>query len=933
MKRLLQFLFIVQLTVTLNVGPAPAQAQVGTAREILARLSPKERVGQLFLVTFYGTSAEAGSDIERLITQHRIGGVVVMAANDNITDTVNAPAQTQQLIQQLQEVAAAAIPTATEPVDETAPQYVPLFIAMEHGGDYALTQVRSGLTELPNPLAIGAAWSDIQAQTMGEIAGAELSALGVNLLLGPPLDVLEAPRPRGEGDLGTHVFGGDPFWVGKLGREYIRGIHLGAQGNMAVVARHFPGRGGIDRDPNGLEVPIVRKCADQLQQIDLKPFSMVTGALPGEAGVADALMSGHIRFQCLQGNLYQTTEPMSLDPRAFNDLLQGPFKAWRDGGGLTVSESLGARAIKRRYDPNERRFDAARIARDALFAGNDVLFASDFGWSPRQDQFRNLEATLTSFESLYSSDAQFAKRVDAAAERILQVKLRLYKGRFDAAQVTQTRDLNSVGAGQGKVLDLAQTAATLIYPSLDSLPPQPGRNDRIVFVTDTRAGQQCSTCPLTPILGVQALEDAVLQLYGTSLTNARNLQSFGFEDLAAYLNARANPPPTPEAGTPAPEPLPIDVALQQANWIVLSMQGASANVPNGNLVRAFLSQRADLAATKRIVVFAFGAPYYLDATDQSKLAAFYAVYSPAKPFVEAAARLFFREWLPPGHSPVSVESTGYSITEVTAPTTAQTIQLCYSPMPDATPCSPDTVPVSPTVQLKFGDTLYLRSSVIVDGNGNPVPDGTAIRFRVVASKDGQVVRDAPENTVTQNGIASTSLVMDQVALLQISVVEPAARSGTIQLNVQSGGVIEPSVAFVATNTPTPTLTPIPSETSVPATPTLTPVPPQCLTCPGPGDPPRVGWGDFLVMVVGMAGAFFGGWRLGNGNRRFALRLALLGVLGVLASYNYIALGLPGANFMTALAPNWAPTIVMVAGAALALGSGWVWMQRQMDRGV
>ena len=43
------------------------------------------------------------------------------------------------------------------------------------------------------------------------------------------------------------------------------------------------------------------------------------------------------------------------------------------------------------------------------------------------------------------------------------------------------------------------------------------------------------------------------------------------------------------------------------------------------------------------MVFAFNAPYYLDATDISKLTAYYAFYSKINPFIDVAARILFQE--------------------------------------------------------------------------------------------------------------------------------------------------------------------------------------------------------------------------------------------------------------------------------------------------
>ena len=51
--------------------------------EILESLQPSERVGQLFVVTFEGTSVDEGTPIFTLLTRYKVGGLVLSAENDN----------------------------------------------------------------------------------------------------------------------------------------------------------------------------------------------------------------------------------------------------------------------------------------------------------------------------------------------------------------------------------------------------------------------------------------------------------------------------------------------------------------------------------------------------------------------------------------------------------------------------------------------------------------------------------------------------------------------------------------------------------------------------------------------------------------------------------------------------------------------------------
>ncbi len=80
------------------------QIDAGTkARQMLAKMTPDERVGQLFLVTFIGTDANQDSQIVDLIDRYHVGGVVLLSGNDNFIAAPNTVTGAYQLISQLQD--------------------------------------------------------------------------------------------------------------------------------------------------------------------------------------------------------------------------------------------------------------------------------------------------------------------------------------------------------------------------------------------------------------------------------------------------------------------------------------------------------------------------------------------------------------------------------------------------------------------------------------------------------------------------------------------------------------------------------------------------------------------------------------------------------------------------------------------------------------
>jgi beta-N-acetylhexosaminidase len=102
--------------------------------------------------------------------------------------------------------------------------------------------------------------------------------------------------------------------------------------------------------------------------------------------------------------------------------------------------------------------------------------------------------------------------------RLLTLKYQLYP-EFTLDEVIPAEDgLSQIGKGNTVTFRVAQQGATLMNPDAaelsTSLPRPPDQRDRLIFLTDTLDGRQCSSCRFQPVMPVKALENAVLRLYG-----------------------------------------------------------------------------------------------------------------------------------------------------------------------------------------------------------------------------------------------------------------------------------------------------------------------------------------------------------------------------------------------------------------------------------
>jgi beta-N-acetylhexosaminidase len=888
--------------------------QTSKAQEVLAAMTPEERVGQLFLVTFKGTETHDQTNIYDLIANHHVGGVVLLAGTDNFLPAPDTVSAAHQLISSLQTIESDSMAQSGANAESRASVYVPLFIGISQEGDGApYDQILSGMTPLPSPMAIGATWNTDLARQVGSVLGSELSALGFNLYLGPSLDVVEAPNPAAQIDLGSRVFGGDPFWVGQMGRAYIAGLHAGSENRMVVVAKHFPGRGDADRSPEE-EVATVRKSLEQLKQVELPPFFAVTNSANANQ-LADGLLVSHIRYQGFQGNIRATTRPVSLDEAALSAIIGlDEFKTWRSNGGLIVSDSLGSPAVRAFYSQSGENFLSRTVARDAFLAGNDVLYLGNIT-SDNEDTYTATLGILSYFAQQYRTDRAFAQRVDDAVLRILAQKFRMY-GEFTLSNVlTPESGLANVGSSQGTMFEVAQNAATLISPAPKDLstylPTSPNQTDRIAFLTDTVSFKQCTTCLAEDSLATDALQKAVLRLYGPEgsgqVFNSR-LNSFPFSELEAMLNGESQ--------------TDIEGILERANWIVISL----TDVSNGQvaLLRRFFSERPNLTRNKNVILFSFTAPYYLDPTDISKLTAYYALYSKQPAFIEVAARLLFQQITAQGASPVSVPATGYDIIDVTSPDENQIIPLAVDQATQATPTSEtpasetataEVMPTQTEIPLyRIGDTIAVRAGPILDHNQHLVPDGTPVHFTMTTQdENGQILQQVDSTTV--QGMARASFAINRPGEVEISVAsEPALKSGLIQFTASNEGA---AVTVIA---------PQPSPTPEPPTPTPTPVV-EHSDLVSPEGYPRVGiW--LLVILAVLGGAVLMFWAVSRiVSPRWGLRWALCVFLGGMVAYNYLALGFPGAaDWIASSAGAFGVLLLTFAGEVVGSLGAWIWMR-------
>lgn len=197
-------------------------------------------------------------------------------------------------------------------------------------------------TRIPNPMNMR---SD-EIEIFGNILAIETKAVGINLCLGPVLDISFE-----ENFIGNRSFGCDPDTVIDRAKIWLR--TLKAHG-LLVTGKHFPGHGSTLHDTHR-DAAYVEKTKEELLSWDIRPFLELSSEL-------DAIMSSHVFYPSLDNSQIGTYSPAIM-----TDLLS-EFK------GMRVTDSLGMLAAT----PIQTTFDQTALAMaanaiKAIKAGCDLV--------------------------------------------------------------------------------------------------------------------------------------------------------------------------------------------------------------------------------------------------------------------------------------------------------------------------------------------------------------------------------------------------------------------------------------------------------------------------------------------------------------------------------------------------------------------------------
>lgn len=346
--------------------PTVQPVQTDSVEALLASMTLREKVGQLFMVrpdaldpdlpqsVIDDDKAEGVQQLSdamrQTLRQYPVGGICQFGKN--IAD----PEQITRFNADLQ-----------------AASEIPLLIAVDEEGGRVARLARNPAFSLPqyeSALAVGQTGNLQTAMQMGETIGGYLRKYGFTMDFAPVADVWSNPENTVIGD---RAFSRDAATAAKMANAMADGLRK--QGILPTF-KHFPGHGDTAQDSHD-GLAYTYRTAEEMRQCEWLPF------LQGAQGKADehlsAVMVGHIAVPALDA----TDTPASLSAVIVTDLLRREFPNGQDL--LIATDSLAMGAITGQYTPGQACVQALQAGCDVLLMPNGLSEAFDTVLTAVQD--------------------------------------------------------------------------------------------------------------------------------------------------------------------------------------------------------------------------------------------------------------------------------------------------------------------------------------------------------------------------------------------------------------------------------------------------------------------------------------------------------------------------------------------------------------------
>lgn len=297
----------------------------------------RKKIGQLFILGFYGDIVSNNHPIVRDIKEHNLGGVILfdkLLAHKKKTNNIVSKKQVKTLTDDLKSFASTK-----------------LFVCMDQeGGMVSRLPEEMGFINTASPKEIGIKDDLSFTRSQAEQVAHNLKYIGVNLNFAPVVDLDINPHnpiisryERSFSKEAKKVIDHASCWIETCNRE-----------NIISCLKHFPGHGSADADSHLGFVDVSKSWSES----ELIPYKKII-----DKNLVQVIMTAHLFNEHLDPKY-----PATLSRNTITKLLREDLGY----AGVVVSDDMQMAAITRQYSISEGVIHALAAGVDMFIIGNNI---------------------------------------------------------------------------------------------------------------------------------------------------------------------------------------------------------------------------------------------------------------------------------------------------------------------------------------------------------------------------------------------------------------------------------------------------------------------------------------------------------------------------------------------------------------------------------
>ena len=207
-------------------------------------------------------------------------------------------------------------------------------------------RMTDSVMKFPDQLTLGAVDDTALIYKIGKAIGEQCKRVGIQVNYAPVVDINNNPdNPV----INFRSFGEDKYKVALYGTKIMEGMQ---DAGIMACAKHFPGHGDVAVDSH-LDLPVINKSIQQLDSLELYPFTQLF-----HAGVG-SVMIAHLSIPAIDTTAHL---PTSLSQKNVTGLLRKELGFT----GISFTDALEMQGVA-------KYFPSGDAALQSLIAGNDML--------------------------------------------------------------------------------------------------------------------------------------------------------------------------------------------------------------------------------------------------------------------------------------------------------------------------------------------------------------------------------------------------------------------------------------------------------------------------------------------------------------------------------------------------------------------------------